>query len=80
MLENVSDNFKKSLLGRYTKNLIQLMPKNVTMALFLMVLISLVQGVSLLLLVPLTATSGVECGTRIIGPDCKFCFNNFSLL
>lgn len=69
---NIIINFKKSLLGRYTCNLFQLMPKKVTLALFLMVLISLLQGASLLLLVPLLQLVGLNVGQGSIGQIASF--------
>ena len=53
-------NFKKSLLGHYTQNLIQLLPQKVAISLFLMVLISLTEGINLLLLVPLLQLVGIN--------------------
>ena len=67
MAENIIINFKKSLLGRYTNNLFQLMPKKVTLALCLMVLISLTQGVSLILLVPLLQLVGLNVTQGSLG-------------
>jgi len=60
-------NIKKSLLSRYTKNLFRLMPKKVTLALCLMVLISLIQGISLILLVPLLQLVGLNVGQGSLG-------------
>lgn len=67
MTENIILNFKKSLLGRYTNSLFQLMPKKVTLALCLMVLISLTQGVSLILLVPLLQLVGLNVAQGSLG-------------
>ena len=67
MTENIIQNFKKSLLGRYTNSLFQLMPKKVTLALCLMVLISLTQGVSLILLVPLLQLVGLNVAQGSLG-------------
>ena len=67
MTEKIVSNIKKSLLSRYTKNLFQLMPKKVTLALCLMVLISLIQGISLILLVPLLQLVGVNVGQGSLG-------------
>ena len=67
MTENIILNFKKSLLGRYTNSLFQLMPKKVTLALCLMVLISLTQGVSLILLVPLLQLVGLNVTQGSLG-------------
>ena len=67
MTQNIILKFKKSLLGRYTNNLFQLMPKKVTLALCLMVLISLTQGVSLILLVPLLQLVGLNVAQGSLG-------------
>jgi len=67
MIGKIIINFKKSLLGHYTKNLIQLMPQKVAISLFLMVLISLLQGISLLLLVPLLQLVGLNVSQGSIG-------------
>lgn len=55
-------NFKNSLLGNYFKNLTKLMPKKVTLSITLMVLISLIEGLSLLLLIPLLQLVGLDMG------------------
>ena len=67
MIENFILNYKNSLLGRYTKNLFQFMPKKVTLALCLMVLISLTQGLSLILLVPLLQLVGLNVAQGSLG-------------
>ena len=60
MVRKIILNFKKSLLGHYTQNLIQLLPQKVAISLFLMVLISLTEGINLLLLVPLLQLVGIN--------------------
>ena len=67
MTGKIISNIKNSLLGQYTKNLFQLMPKKVTLALCLMVLISLIQGISLILLVPLLQLVGLNVGQGSLG-------------
>ena len=67
MIENSILNFKKSIINRYTKNLFQLMPKKVVLSLCLMVLISLIQGISLVLLVPLLQLVGLNVGQGFLG-------------
>ena len=67
MTEKIIQNFKKSLVYRYTKNLFQLMPKKLVLALSLMVLISLIQGISLILLVPLLQLVGLNVGQGSLG-------------
>ena len=67
MIGKIIINFKESLLGQYTKTLTELMPKKVAIALFLMVLISLIEGISLLLLVPLLQLVGLDVGQGSLG-------------
>jgi ATP-binding cassette subfamily C protein len=67
MIGKIILNFKKSLLGHYTKNLIQSMPQKIAISLFLMVLISLLQGISLLLLVPLLQLVGLNVSQGSLG-------------
>lgn len=61
------DFFKKSLLGQYTQNLTQLMPRKVVLALALMVILSLNEAVSLLILVPLLGLVGLDVGQGSLG-------------
>ena len=67
MIGKIILNFKESLLGQYTKTLLELMQKKVAIALFLMVLISLSEGISLLLLVPLLQLVGLDVGQGSLG-------------
>ena len=67
MIGKIILNFKESLLGQYTKTLLELMQKKVAIALFLMVLISLSEGISLLLLVPLLQLVGLNVGQGSLG-------------
>src|SRR5664280_1821773 len=67
MVGKIIINFKKSLLGHYTENLTQLMPQKVAISLFLMVFISLLQGISLLLLVPLLQLVGLNVSQGSLG-------------
>ncbi len=76
----MTENYNKSLLGQYTKNLVKLMPKQVSLALFLMVLISLMQGISLLLLVPLLQLVGLNVGQGSIGQIALFISTFFTTL
>ena len=59
--------FKNSLLGQYTKNLANLMPRKVGFAVFLMVLISLTTSISLVLLIPLMQLIGLNVGQGSLG-------------
>ena len=67
MTGKIISNIKQSLLSQYTKHLFRLMPKKVTLALCLMVLISLIQGISLILLVPLLQLVGLNVGQGSLG-------------
>lgn len=59
--------YKDSLLGQFTRNLTSLMPKKVVLALTLMVLLSLNEAVSLLILVPLLGMVGLDVGQGSLG-------------
>lgn len=59
--------FKNSLMGQYAKNLVKLMPKKVGLTVFLMVMISLTTGISLLLLIPLLQLVGFDLGQGSLG-------------
>ncbi|MBZ2166318.1 ABC transporter ATP-binding protein [Methanobacterium spitsbergense] len=67
MVLKIIINFKESLLGQYTKTLNELMQKKVAIALVLMVVISLSEGISLLLLVPLLQLVGLDVGQGSLG-------------
>jgi len=74
--------FKKSLLGKYTENLFTLMPRNVTLALTLMVILSLTEAVTLLILIPLLGLVGLDVGQGSLGQLAgyvSFFFNDFGL-
>lgn len=60
-------NFKDTLVGQYTKNLAQLMPRKLILALLLMVLISLNEAVSLIILIPLLQLVGLDVGQGSLG-------------
>lgn len=62
MAGKIIRNFKKSLLGQYTGSLLELMPRKVAITLLLMVLISLNEAVSLLILIPLLQLVGLDLG------------------
>jgi len=59
--------FKNSLMGEFTRNLISLMPRKVLLALILMVILSLNEAVSLLILVPLLGLVGLDVGQGSLG-------------
>jgi len=78
MFEKIILNFKNSLLGSYTKDLTSLMPEKVIISLALMVLISFLQGISLLLLVPLLQLVGLNVSQGSIGQIAEFVSNLFA--
>ena len=59
--------FKDSPLGQFTLDLTRLMPRKVALALTLMVLLSLSEVVSLLILVPLLGLVGLDVGQGSLG-------------
>lgn len=59
--------YKNSLLRNYTRNLIQLMPRKVVLAITLMVLLSLTEAVGLVLLIPLLGLVGLDVGQGSLG-------------
>lgn len=54
-------------MGEFTRNLISLMPRKVALALTLMVILSLNEAVSLLILVPLLGLVGLDVGQGSLG-------------
>lgn len=71
-------NFKNSLMGEFTENLISLMPRKVALALTLMVILSLNEAVSLLILVPLLGLVGLDVGQGSLGQIDVLVSNFFS--
>ncbi|MFA0832414.1 MAG: ABC transporter ATP-binding protein [Methanobacterium formicicum] len=63
----VIDKYRNSLLGQFTRNLTQLMPRKVTLAVVLMVVISFNEAVSLLILIPLLQLVGLDVGQGSLG-------------
>nr|WP_319374718.1 ABC transporter ATP-binding protein [uncultured Methanobacterium sp.] len=61
------DKYNNSLLGQFTRNLTQLMPRKVTLAVILMVIISFNEAVSLLILIPLLQLVGLDVGQGSLG-------------
>ncbi|BDZ69011.1 ABC transporter ATP-binding protein [Methanobacterium ferruginis] len=59
--------FENTLLEQYTRNLTQLMPRKVTLSVLLMVLLSLTEVVSLLMLIPLLGLVGLDIGQGSLG-------------
>ncbi|KAF5046252.1 Heterocyst differentiation ATP-binding protein HepA [anaerobic digester metagenome] len=59
--------FEDSLLGKFSKNLTSLMPRKVALTLTLMVLLSLNEAISLLILVPLLGLVGLDVGQGSLG-------------
>ena len=62
MIKNFFVNIKGSTYARYALNLFHYKRVQVTLALILMVLISLTEGVSLLILIPLLQLVGLDVG------------------
>ena len=58
--------YENSLLRKYTRNLTQLMPRKVLLAITLMVLLSFTEAVGLVLLIPLLGLVGLDVG-QILG-------------
>ncbi|MEN6551690.1 MAG: ABC transporter ATP-binding protein [Methanobacterium sp.] len=67
MIKSIILNYKNSLLGRFIINLIQLKPRKVALALTLMVIISLNEAVSLVILIPLLQLVGLDVGQGSLG-------------
>ncbi|MEN6553732.1 MAG: hypothetical protein ABFC34_12715 [Methanobacterium sp.] len=67
MTVNILENFEKGILNQYTKNLTQLMPRKIVITISLMVLMSLNEAVSLLILVPLLGLVGLDVGQGSLG-------------
>ncbi|WP_321422021.1 ABC transporter ATP-binding protein [uncultured Methanobacterium sp.] len=61
------DKYKNSLMGQFTSNLTQLMPRKVSLAVVLMVVISFNEAVSLLVLIPLLQMVGLDVGQGSLG-------------
>ena len=62
-----TNKYKNSLLGQFTRNLTQLMPRKVALAITLMVVISFNEAVSLLVLIPLLQLVGLDVGQGSLG-------------
>lgn len=67
MASNFTVNFQKSIIGQFTKNLTQLMPLKMAVAISLMVLMSFSEAVSLFILVPLLQLVGLDVGQGSLG-------------
>ena len=80
MIGKIILNFKKSILGLYTHNLIELMPQKIVISLLLMVVISLSEGISLLLLVPLLQLVGLDVGQGSLGQIAGFMSSFFATI
>ena len=79
MTRKIILNFKKSLLGRYTKDLFQLMPKKVAISVVFNGVDKLNPRNKFILLVPLLQLVGLNVGQGSIRTDCSF-VSTFSLL
>ncbi|MCC7551745.1 MAG: ABC transporter ATP-binding protein/permease [Methanobacterium sp.] len=72
--------FKNSLLKQYTQNLTELMPRKVALAVTLMVLLSLTEAVSLVILVPLLGLVGLDVGQGSLGQIAGYVSSFFALM
>ena len=72
--------YKNSLLREYTRNLTQLMPRKVALALTLMVILSLTEAVSLVILVPLLGLVGLDVGQGSLGQIAGYVSSFFTAL
>lgn len=67
MFQRKITDFKNSLLGIYASDLTRSMPKKVIVSIVLMVTISLLQGISLIVLIPLLQLVGLNVGNGSVG-------------
>ncbi len=80
MINELFSDFKNSLLGNFSIYLIKLMPKKVSLALFLMVFVSLIQGISLILLIPLLGLVGLNTDQGSMGQFSTYAMYIFKTL
>ncbi|ADZ09101.1 Xenobiotic-transporting ATPase [Methanobacterium lacus] len=80
MIRRICNDFKYSLMGRYTADLIKSMPKKIIISIVLMVTISLLQGISLLMLIPLLQLVGLNVSDGSIGQIASIVSNFFVLV
>lgn len=76
----IKDSIKKGISWKYSTTLIKLMPRKVAFTLLLMVLISLTEGISLLLLVPLLQLVGLNVEQGSIGQIASIISSIFAML
>lgn len=76
----IKDSIKKGISWRYSTTLIKFMPRKVAFTLLLMVLISLTEGISLLLLVPLLQLVGLNVEQGSIGQIASIISSIFAIL
>lgn len=67
-------------MGQYTKNLMDLMPRKFVLAVFLMVLMSLTEAASLVILIPLLELVGFDLGQESLGQITGFISYFFNVL
>lgn len=80
MFEKSFHKIKNRLLIYYTKNLISSMPKNVGISIIMMVLISFLQGISLLLLIPLLQLVGLNVNQGSIAQIAELIAGFFTII
>lgn len=70
------NNFKQNVLYQYCTDLLSLMPKKLFVSIFLMIILSLSEGVSLLVLIPMLNLIGLDLGQGYLNQT----FSYFSIL
>lgn len=60
-------NFKETIVGQYTENLVSFMPRKLIISLSLMILMSFNEAVSLVILIPLLQLIGLDVGQGSLG-------------
>lgn len=80
MIQRICTDFKYSIMGRYTSDLIKSMPNKIIISIVLMVTISLLQGISLVMLIPLLQLVGLNVNDGYIGQIASIVSNFFALI
>ena len=60
-------NYKETIIGQFIENLVQLMPRKLIVTLSLMILMSLSEAVSIVILIPLLQLVGLDVGQGSLG-------------
>lgn len=80
MFQRIIADFKNSLLGIYVSDLTKSMPKKVIISIVFMVTISLLQGISLIVLIPLLQLTGLNVSEGSIGQIASVITQFFEML